>query len=222
MTADRQHLVIVSGLSGAGKSTALNALDDMGYHCVDNLPASLLQEFGKQLIAETSLYQRVALGVDARAPGLRLEEIPPWLEQLAHDGLQVQLLFLDASDDVLVKRFSETRRKHPLAGDEGSLQAAIARERVRRLIYLESDPDDGLAVRFRSRLLGRTVRVVLEQPDSSAAGEGRMTGRCDHYVPISVSTSAQRGTLVRVRVTDVDADRALGTIEPTPVSLSVL
>lgn len=129
MSSDLQHLVIVSGLSGAGKSTALNALEDMGYHCVDNLPASLLRDFGQQLIAEPELYHRVALGLDARAAGLRLEEIPPWLESLLESGLQVQLLFLNASDEVLVKRFSETRRKHPLAGDQGSLQAAIARER---------------------------------------------------------------------------------------------
>lgn len=99
---------------------------------------------------------------------------------------------------------------------------AVARERVRRLIDLENDPDDGLAIRFHRRLLGRTVRVVLEQPDSRASGEGRMRGRCDHYVPISVSTKAQRGTLVEVRVTDVDVGRALGKIETTPVSLSVL
>ncbi len=129
MTADRQHLVIVSGLSGAGKSTALNALEDMGYHCIDNLPATLLRELGPQLRAEPELYRKVALGIDARAAGLSFDEVPPWLEELKSSGLQAQLLFLGANDATLVKRFSETRRKHPLAEGEGALQASIAKER---------------------------------------------------------------------------------------------
>jgi UPF0042 nucleotide-binding protein len=129
MDSNSQHLVIVSGLSGAGKSTALNALEDMGYHCIDNLPASLMRKFGQQMAAQPELYHRVALGIDARAPGLNLEEIPPWLTELRADGLRVQLLFLGADDNTLVKRFGETRRKHPLAEGEGALQAAISRER---------------------------------------------------------------------------------------------
>jgi len=125
-----QHLVIVSGLSGAGMSTTLNALEDMGYHCIDNLPAKLLQEFGPHMQAEPGLYDKVALGIDARAPGLRLEELPPWLQSLRDNGLNAQLLFLTASDETLVTRFSKTRRKHPLAQDGGGLTASIARERA--------------------------------------------------------------------------------------------
>lgn len=125
-----QHLVIVSGLSGAGKSTTLNALEDMGYHCIDNLPAKLLQEFGPHMLAEPALYEKVALGIDARAPGLRLEELPPWLQGLRDSGLHAQLLFLTASDETLVTRFSKTRRKHPLAQAGGGLKANIARERT--------------------------------------------------------------------------------------------
>lgn len=124
-----QHIVIVSGLSGAGKSTVLNALEDMGYYCVDNLPAALLHDFGPQIQAEPKLYGRVALGIDARAPGLRLDEVPAWLQELRASGLRCQLLYLTAADTTLVKRFSATRRKHPLAQGEGALQASIAKER---------------------------------------------------------------------------------------------
>ncbi len=147
-TADStQHVVIVSGLSGAGKSTVLNALEDMGYHCIDNLPAALLHDFGPQIKAEPALYGRVALGIDARAPGLVLEEVPAWLETLKSSGLRCQLLYLTASDETLVKRFSETRRKHPLAHGEGALQASIAKERelleaVRRSADRELDTSD--------------------------------------------------------------------------------
>ena len=125
----RQHLVIVSGLSGAGKSTALDALEDMGYHCVDNLPASLLSEFGGQLQAQPEVYARVALGIDARAPGLDFNDLPQWMGQLSEQGLTAQLLFLTADDATLVQRFGKTRRKHPLAEDGGGLAASIARER---------------------------------------------------------------------------------------------
>lgn len=129
MGDSQQHVVIVSGLSGAGKSTALKALEDMGYQCVDNLPIPLLDDFAEHIRTEPKLYRKVALGLDARAPDLRLAEIPERRRQLREAGLHCQLLFLTASDTTLVKRFSETRRRHPLARDAGALQASIERER---------------------------------------------------------------------------------------------
>ncbi len=123
------HIVIVSGLSGAGKSTALKALEDMGFHCIDNLPARLMGEFANQVRDDRELYRKVALGIDARAPGLKLDDVPGWLDTLRESGLNAQLLFLAADDDTLVKRFSKTRRRHPLAQDQGGLKTAIAHER---------------------------------------------------------------------------------------------
>jgi UPF0042 nucleotide-binding protein len=128
-TSDRQHLIIVSGLSGAGKSTALKALEDMGYHCVDNLPTPLLGKFAKQLQAEPEAYRRVALGMDVRAPGLDTHALSTWIETLRDTGIRAKLLYLEADDSALLKRYGATRRPHPLAQGEDALQSAIDRER---------------------------------------------------------------------------------------------
>lgn len=122
------HVIIVSGLSGGGKSTALNALEDLGYYCIDNLPAGLLDPFLEQIRQHPLLYDRVALGIDARAGGDGLGQIPRWMEQLKSEAVECELLFLKANRRTLVKRFSETRRRHPLATDEQGLSAAIDRE----------------------------------------------------------------------------------------------
>ena len=125
-----QHLVLVSGLSGSGKSTALGALEDLGYYCADNLPASLLADFVHHIRSDPEWYQRVALGIDARARGTALTAIPDWLQQLASEGLNCELLFLTAEPGVLLQRFSETRRRHPLTTDENALPAAIRKEQA--------------------------------------------------------------------------------------------
>jgi UPF0042 nucleotide-binding protein len=129
MATARQSLVLVTGLSGGGKSTALRALEDLGCYCVDNLPAALLQEFAEQIENNPSRYSRVALGVDARSPRRDLDEIPTWLDKLATAGLNCQLLFLTADVKAIIKRFSETRRRHPLTSDLHSLPQAIEREK---------------------------------------------------------------------------------------------
>jgi len=123
-----QKLILVTGLSGGGKSTALRALEDLGYYCVDNLPAALLPEFAQQIRSNPSRYSMVALGVDARSPGKDLEGIPKWLEELASGDLESRLLFLTADSKSIIKRFSETRRRHPLTRDKDSLPQAIAKE----------------------------------------------------------------------------------------------
>ncbi len=126
---DVQQLLVVSGLSGSGKSTALHALEDLGFYCVDNLPAALLPGFFEQIRNHPELYARVALGIDARSRGSELRRLPEQLQQLADSGLQPRLLFLTADSRSILKRFGETRRRHPLTFDQQALPAAIERER---------------------------------------------------------------------------------------------
>ena len=122
------QVIVVTGLSGGGKTTALHALEDLGYYCVDNLPAALMSAFADQLRANPDLYARTALGVDARTLAGHSESGSDWLEAFSGDDLQCRVLFLSADRGVLIQRFSETRRRHPLTADERSLPQAIDRE----------------------------------------------------------------------------------------------
>ena len=120
------QVVLISGLSGSGKSIALNVLEDAGYYCVDNLPAPLLSDLVSHLRLEGHML--VAVAVDMRG-GSSIAALPPQLRKLDSEGITLRFLFLDARDDVLIQRFSETRRRHPLAGDDVTLAEAIASER---------------------------------------------------------------------------------------------
>jgi len=120
------EIVIISGLSGSGKSAATRCFEDMGYFCVDNLPAQLIPVFA-ELCSKTDTIHRAALVVDVRE-GAFLQHFPEVLRRMRQDQLPVTLLFLEASDDVLIRRFSESRRPHPLAVNE-PLETGIRRER---------------------------------------------------------------------------------------------
>lgn len=120
------QLVLITGRSGSGKSVALNALEDAGYYCVDNLPVKLLPELVAFLA--NAGYSRVALSIDVRS-GATLEALPRHLEALRGAGTDVKVLYLEAKDDTLIQRFSETRRRHPLGDGRRTLSEAIARER---------------------------------------------------------------------------------------------
>jgi len=111
----RLEVVIVSGLSGSGKSTAIHVLEDLGYYCIDNLPLVLIQRFLELCEASLESINRVALGVDLRERQF-FGEYPRVLDEVRRAGYALQIVFLDASDEVLVRRFSETRRPHPVAG----------------------------------------------------------------------------------------------------------
>jgi len=133
------EVVIVTGVSGSGKSTALNALEDAGFYCVDNLPiivAEKLLELSGHTAGEVS---RIALGVDARE-GRFLSEAPRVIRELREKGAGVEVLFLDSSDEALVRRYSETRRPHPLAG-KGTVADGVAAER-RALADLKALADE--------------------------------------------------------------------------------
>jgi len=120
------QLFLISGLSGSGKSVALKALEDGGYYCVDNLPADLLPTLMDNLRQAGN--KRVAVSIDVRSGG-SVQQLPQHIELLKQHGMDVRLLFLDAQTDTLVKRFSETRRRHPLSDDKLTLPECVKRER---------------------------------------------------------------------------------------------
>jgi UPF0042 nucleotide-binding protein len=123
------RLVIVSGLSGSGKSVALNMLEDLDYYCVDNIPAGLLPGFIAYTVRTSEhSYRLTAVGVDARNRPEDLAEVPRLVAELRRSGIGCDLLFLRASNDVLLKRFSETRRRHPLSREGLGLQEALEQE----------------------------------------------------------------------------------------------
>ncbi len=126
------QLVIVTGLSGSGKSVVLKALEDSGYYCVDNLPAGLLQDIPQHLKDQP----RVAISMDTRSQGI--EALPEAIEQIKQQDVDIQVLFLESSMETLVKRYSETRRRHPLSDERTTLAESIQRERelLDRLSYL--------------------------------------------------------------------------------------
>ena len=124
------RLIIVSGLSGSGKSVALHVLEDLGYYCIDNLPASLLTAAVNEVRAhEVGAMNRLAVGVDARSHTKNLDALPDLLQQLREQGVTTDIIFLHASDEILLQRYSESRRRHPLAEKGKQLRAAIATER---------------------------------------------------------------------------------------------
>ena len=124
------RLIIVSGLSGSGKSVALHLLEDIDFYCVDNIPAALLKPLISHTIRGTDeVYPRTAVGLDARNRPREIETIPALVSELRRIGINCEVLYLHASDEVLLKRYAETRRKHPLVTPDVGLREAIASER---------------------------------------------------------------------------------------------
>lgn len=124
------ELIIITGLSGAGKSKAINALEDIGFYCVDNMPPALLDEFADLYYAPEHPYQRTAVVVDARS-GESFRGLFDELEYLRHRGMPYKILYLDAATDELLRRYKETRRRHPLLEEcSGNLEYAIEEERT--------------------------------------------------------------------------------------------
>ncbi len=126
-----QELIIISGMSGSGKTIALRTLEDLNYYCVDNLPISMLQPFVSHIVRNKKDYQRACVGIDIRNSESALKDLPNILKNVDKDAIKVKIIFLNATDKCLLKRYSETRRAHPLSSNAGrySLTQAIHLER---------------------------------------------------------------------------------------------
>lgn len=151
------RFVILTGMSGAGKSTALKMLEDIGYFCVDNLPIPLIEKFVELTELEHAELPRVAVGIDIRS-GQAIDGLQDVLERLRANGSKFEILFLDAEDSVLVKRYKETRRSHPLALGE-RVDKGIALER-KRVDFLRKQAD---FIIDTSQLLTRELKAELEK-----------------------------------------------------------
>ena len=150
--------VILTGMSGAGKSTAIKMMEDIGYYCVDNLPIALLEKFVElSSLQENAELQKVAVGIDIRN-GQALEEIRDVLARIKKNKVHYEILFLDAEDSVLVKRYKETRRNHPLSGGD-RVDKGIEEER-KRLAFLKESAD---YIIDTSQLLTRELKAELDK-----------------------------------------------------------
>ncbi len=124
------RLIFVSGLSGAGKSVALHALEDLGFFCIDNMPAALLSPFVAHTVrSKDPLYERTAIGLDARNTSQEISSVPTMIDELKRSGVRCETIFLLAGDEELLRRYAETKRRHPLSRDGVMLLEAIALER---------------------------------------------------------------------------------------------
>ena len=150
-------LVIVTGMSGAGKGTAVKIMEDMGYYCVDNLPIPLVEKFVDFTLQSEDELEKVAVSIDIRNSNA-LSELEGVLERIRQKGIRFEILFLEADDSVLVKRYKETRRSHPLAGG-GRIDKGIGLER-KKLAFLKEQAD---YIIDTSRLLQRELKAELER-----------------------------------------------------------
>lgn len=167
----RMKLSIVSGLSGAGKTVALRQYEDLGWFCIDNIPLGLIEPLlVHALNSGDARYNRVAIGVDARAAPTEIENFPRSIEELRGRDIDVDVLFLQCDDPVLLKRYNDTRRKHPLSDGETSLLEAIQRER--RLLKPVSDAAD--TVLDTTALNLHELREAIHQRQPELRG-GRMS-----------------------------------------------
>lgn len=151
------RLVIVTGMSGAGKSTALKMLEDMGYFCVDNLPIPFLNGFVEMCSNPSGKVKKAALGIDVRG-GQDFTGLQKILEEMDQKGREYEILFLDAKDNVLIKRYKESRRKHPLSGS-GRVDTGIAKERE-KILFLKMR---ATYILDTSKILTRELKIALEK-----------------------------------------------------------
>jgi len=185
------RLVIISGRSGSGKSTALHVLEDMGYNCVDNLPATLLPalvaQMNRGVTADTPQdLKNIAISIDARNHWSDLQQFPDIITSVRSEGVHCEVLFLDANSEILIQRFSETRRKHPLSNENTGLSDAIDAERKR----LESIADVSDLVIDTTTLTLHELRDLIKKrvvgKDSPTMAIQFLSFGFKHGVPVDV------------------------------------
>ena len=206
------RLIIVSGLSGSGKSVALHMLEDIDFYCVDNIPAALLKSFISHTIrGSEDQYPRTAVGLDARNRPKEIEAIPALVPELRRSGIACEVLYLHATDEVLLRRYAETRRKHPLVAGDVSLREAIACERkllepiavaADWIIDTSNMGVHALRERLRERLAHRTP------PTRRSASRARRPGANRSRRPLSR----------RVRARSPDSTRRMCRQPPMSIS----
>jgi RNase adapter protein RapZ len=167
------RIIILSGLSGSGKSVALHVLEDLGFYCIDNIPAALLKPFVSYTVRSPELsYERTAIGLDARNTAAEIASVPQLVDELKRSGLQCEVIFLVAAEDELLRRFAETRRKHPMSRAGLGLREALREERE----LLEPIASVADLLIDTSRLSVHALRDVLHQRvEPRAAGRLSIT-----------------------------------------------
>jgi UPF0042 nucleotide-binding protein len=174
------RLVIVSGLSGSGKSVALHMLEDLEYYCVDNIPAGLLPMFISHTVgSDETTYRYTAVGVDARNRAEEIASVPKLVDELKREGVRCELIFLRADEHTLIKRYSETRRRHPLSRDGLGLTDALNKERA----LLEPIADAADLVIDTTRTSVHELRELIRQ---------RVRGRTEGRISILFESFAYR------------------------------
>jgi len=163
-------LLIISGRSGSGKSTVLHILEDRGYYCIDNLPASLLSSLADRLVSDSSVNSNIAVSIDARNISADLQNVPGIIEELKKKDLSIDIIFLDANSQTLLRRFSESRRKHPLSNDKVGLREAIDKETelleaISLMASVSIDTSSMTLHELRDAIKSR----IVEQSDTSLA-----------------------------------------------------
>ena len=154
------RIIILSGLSGSGKSVALHMLEDLGFYCIDNIPAALLKPFVSYTVrSPETTYERTAIGLDARNTAAEVASVPQLIDELKRSGLQCEVLFLVAAEDELLRRYAETRRKHPLSRAGIGLREAMSLERA----LLEPIASVADLLIDTSRLSVHTLRDIIHK-----------------------------------------------------------
>ena len=161
-------LIIVSGRSGSGKSTALHVMEDLGYYCIDNLPIGLLSPLTREALNSPQGRQEIAVSIDARNLSADIANFETLYHQLQHPGLSVEVIYLDSADQMLIQRFHATRRKHPLSAPERSLSEAIKDEKalldpIARLADLHIDTTEKSMYELRDLVRERVVERGAQQ-----------------------------------------------------------